>query len=149
MGPVRAFSPTAGGGPWVAVPAGGAGGEDRPRPCPPSSPARSPCRKSFFHNIGFSARFFTDTGENPEGMHRYACGMHHLMHTFDPMKTLGTQGIGRRIMEGMHCMHLFSELLSFIPFSLMGHAYHAYRRKPPPGTGGTKRESEAGKVCIT
>ncbi len=75
--------------------------------------------------------------------------MHHLMHTFDPMKTLGTQGIGRRIMEGMHCMHLFSELLSFIPFSLMGHAYHAYRRKPPPETGGTMRKSEAGKVCIT
>ena len=52
-------------------------------------------------------------------------------------------------MEGMHCMHLFSELLSFIPFSLMGHAYHAYRRKPSPETGGTMRKSEAGKVCIT
>ncbi len=49
----------------------------------------------------------------------------------------------------MHCMHLFSELLSFTPFSLIGHAYHAYRRKPPPGIGGTKRKSEAGKVCIT
>ena len=46
-------------------------------------------------------------------------------------------------------MHLFSELLSFIPFSLMGYAYHTYRRKPPPGIGGTKRKSEAGKVCIT
>ena len=52
-------------------------------------------------------------------------------------------------MEGMHCMHLFSELLLFMGFSLIGHAYHAYRRKPPPETGGTKRKSEAGKVCIT
>ena len=49
----------------------------------------------------------------------------------------------------MHCMHLFSELLSFIPFSLIWHAYHAYRRKPSPETGGTMRKSEAEKVCIT
>ena len=46
-------------------------------------------------------------------------------------------------------MHLFSELLLFMGFSLIGHAYLTYRRKPPPGTGGTMRESEAGKVCIT
>ena len=46
-------------------------------------------------------------------------------------------------------MHLFSELLLFMGFSLMGHAYHAYGCIPPPGTGGTMRESEAGKVCIT
>ena len=95
------------------------------------------------------ARFFTSIGEKPEGMHRYACGMHHLMHTFEVPKTLGIQGIGRRIMEGMHCMHLFSELLLFMGFSLKGDAYHAYRRKPSPGIGGTKRKSEAGKVCIT
>ena len=82
-------------------------------------------------------------------MHRYACGMHHLMHTFDPSETLGIQGIIEEEIEGMHCMHLFSELLLFMGFSLMGHAYHAYRRKPPSGIGGTKRKSEAGKVCIT
>ena len=39
------------------------------------------------------ARFFTSIGEKPGGMHRYACGMHHLMHTFDPSETLGIQGI--------------------------------------------------------
>ena len=82
-------------------------------------------------------------------MHRYACGMHQATHTFDPMKTLGNKGIREDKDKGMHCMHLFSELLSFTPFSLMGHAYHAYRRKPPPGIGGTKRKSEAEMVCIT
>ena len=46
-------------------------------------------------------------------------------------------------------MHLFSELLLFMRFSLIGHAYLTYRRKPPPGTGGTKRKSEAEMVCIT
>ncbi len=75
--------------------------------------------------------------------------MHHLMHTFDPSETLGIQGIIEEEIEGMHCMHLFSELLLFMGFSLMGHAYHAYRRKPSPGIGGTMRKSEAEKVCIT
>ncbi len=94
MGPVRAFSPTAGGGPWVAVPAGGgAGGEDRPRPCPPILSGPQPVPEIVFSQHWFFGPFFTNTGENPEGMHRYACGMHHLMHTFDPMKTLGIQGI--------------------------------------------------------
>ena len=82
-------------------------------------------------------------------MHRYACGMHHLMHTFDPMKTLGIQGIIEEEIEGMHCMHLFSELLLFMGFSLIGHAYHAYGCIPAAGIGGTMRGSEAGKVCIT
>ncbi|AUE03235.1 hypothetical protein BB215W447A_1219 [Bifidobacterium breve] len=40
-------------------------------------------------------------------------------------------------------MHLFWELLSFIPFSLMGHAYHAYACMPIAGTGGTKPKTGA------
>ena len=56
--------PRAAGHGWPCL-RGGAGGEDRPRPCPPSSPARSPCRKSFFHNIGFSARFLPIPEKTP------------------------------------------------------------------------------------
>ena len=75
--------------------------------------------------------------------------MHHPTHTFDPSETLGNKGIREDKDKGMHCMHLFSELLSFTPFTLIGHAYHAYRHPIIDRIGGTMRKSEAGKVCIT
>ena len=62
-------------------------------PAPPILSGPQPVPEIVFSQHWFFGPFFTNTGENPEGMHRYACGMHHLMHTFDPMKTLGIQGI--------------------------------------------------------
>ncbi|AUD87174.1 hypothetical protein NRBB57_1171 [Bifidobacterium breve] len=62
-------------------------------PVPPILSGPQPVPEIVFSQHWFFGPFFTNTGENPEGMHRYACGMHHLMHTFDPMKTLGIQGI--------------------------------------------------------
>ena len=74
--------------------------------------------------------------------------MHHLMHTFEVPKTLGIQGIIEEEIEGMHCMHLFSDLLFFYAFSLKGDAYHAYRRMPSAGIGGTKPKTRGRTVCI-
>ena len=59
MGPVRAFSPTAGGGPWVAVPAGGApeeriGRARAPHPLRPAARAGN----RFFTTLVFRPVFY-------------------------------------------------------------------------------------------
>ena len=141
------------------------------RPCRPADRRRAPRPAALrlegripgpasdpLHGTGCGAVFaipeedrpvFCQYWKKPGGMHRYACGMHQATHTFDPMKTLGNKGIREDKDKGMHCMHLFSELLSFTPFSLIGHAYHAYGCIPPSVIGGIMPKMGVRTVCIT
>ena len=118
-------------------------------PGPASDPPPRDRMRGRFRDTGRrQARFLPIPGKN--GWYASVCVRYASSDAYlRPPETLGIQRIIEDKDKGMHCMHLFSELLSFTPFSLIGHAYHAYGYIPPVRIGGIMPKTGVRKVCIT